>query len=218
MVWEERYFSFFDFVDVFSSFFFLFFVFSFFVLGEGERDIFFDLFFHVFFVFLTTIGPHHFWPRPPLGPLADQTVLCPNLCEPSLTPKKPWPMGLLSGTICCSSLVFWAMDHPARDPLPQDLRDPPLWCGCVVVVMLCYVMLCCGVVCCGVSVCVQNFRGCVQDLLAPPDSPSAGPPPPGCDLLRPSSTLADLFFYSGQSYLGQAYVGQPLFRPGLSTI
>ena len=32
-------------------------------------------------------------------------------------------------------------------------------------------------------------------------------------LLRPSPTQADLFVY-----LGQAYLGQPLFRPGLSTI
>ena len=103
---------------------------------------FFD-FFLVFLVFLTTFGPHHFWPTPLLAQTAfapdrffDQTVLCPNLCEPSLTPKKPWPMGLLFGTICCSCLVCWAMD-----------RGTSGICCCCCVVLGCVV----GVVCrCGV--------------------------------------------------------------------
>ena len=106
----------------------------------------------------TTFGPDRLLAQ---TTFFDQAVLCPNLCEPSLTPKKPWPMELLFGTTCCSCL-FGAMDLPARDP---PYPRPP--CAGVVVV----VVWCVG------AVCVQDFRGCVQDLGAPPDSPSAGPSP-----------------------------------------
>ena len=51
--------------------------------------------------FLTTFGPHHFWPTPLLA----KTALCPNLCESSLKILA----GLLFGTICCSCLVCWAV-------------------------------------------------------------------------------------------------------------
>ena len=87
---------------------------------------------------MTTFGPHHFWPAPffassrsdhcwPAPLLAqttffDQTVLCPNFCE--IDPRKSWPMGLLFG-ICCSCLVFWAMDLPAP---PNTSLQPPLCC------------------------------------------------------------------------------------------
>ena len=58
---------FFDFGDFFSIFS------HFFILGEGKRDIFFLIcFFHVFcfsdHIWPTTFGPHHFWPKRPLGP------------------------------------------------------------------------------------------------------------------------------------------------------
>ena len=56
---------------------------------------------------------NHFWPGPPRGPDIFQTVWCPNLREPR-------SMGLLFGAFCCSCLVFWAIDLPARDPpLPK---------------------------------------------------------------------------------------------------
>ena len=61
------------------------------------------------------------------------------------------------------------MDFPVRDPSPsQDhlVRDPPL---------------CCVVVWCVGAVCVQKFRGCAQNLGAPP-TPISPPPDP---LLRP---------------------------------
>ena len=82
----------------------------------------------------TTFGPDR-----PLGPLFDQTVFCPNLCV-----EKLWLMELLFETICCSCLVFWAMDHPAMDPpLPKTTLCVVLWLWCVVVV--CCVVLCCVV-------------------------------------------------------------------------
>ena len=80
--------------------------------------------FHVFSVFLTTIGPHHFWPRPPLRLFFDQTVLCPNVCEPSLTQKNPWPMGLLFGTICCSCL-FLGHGPPCEGPRRRAFTRQP---------------------------------------------------------------------------------------------
>ena len=91
-------------------------------------------FFHDFSVFLTTFSPNH-WPAPLLAQTASwtffyQTVLCLNLSEPSLTPKKPWIMELLFGTICCSCLVFlWgklAQDHPVQDlPVASKIRALP---------------------------------------------------------------------------------------------
>ena len=129
--------------------------------------------FPCFLVFLTT-----------LQLFFDQTGLCPNLCEPSLSQNRgQW--GCSSGqfvahAICCSCLVFWATDLPAKDPHP--VRDPTLCCVVCHCVVLCCVVVWCGVVWCVVwcvgAVCVQDFRGCVQDLGAPPDFPSAGPPPP----------------------------------------
>ena len=82
---------------------------------------------------VTTFGPEHFWPAPLLahttfvdhGPKPWRTIL---------DPQKPWSTGLLFGTICCSCLVFWAMD---------------LHC----------VVFCCGVVWCVGAVCVQDIRG-----------------------------------------------------------
>ena len=122
-------------------------------------------------VFLTTFGPHHFGPRPPLGPLSDQTVLCPNLCESSL--KNLGQMGLLFGTICCSCLGFFGPWTTLRGtpPLPKTCAGSP-----VVVSLLCCVVWCVG------AVCVQNFRGSVQNVGAPPTPPadsthSAGPLP-----------------------------------------
>ena len=145
-----------------------------FLVWEGrERDFFsiFDLgesgwffgFFPRFFCF-----SDHFWPAQLLahttfGPdrlLAQatffyQTVLCPNFCEPSLTPKN-------LGQWSCSSGQFVAHVHGppcAGPPLPKTTL--------------------CGIPRC-VVLCVQNFHGCVQDLCVPSDcpSPSAGPPPP----------------------------------------
>ena len=86
-----------------------------------------------FLCFYDHIWPHHFWATPLLaqtafGPLSDQTVLCPNLCE------------IILETICCSCLVFWAMDHPVRDPPCPTVRIP--LCG-VGVWLLCRV----GAVC-----------------------------------------------------------------------
>ena len=114
-------------------------------------------------MFLTAFGPHHFWPTPLLAqtaswPLFDQNRFVPKPLRTILDTQKPWPMGLLFGTICCSCLVFWAMDLLAKDPSLPKTTLCGMWCG--------------------VSVCVQNFRK-VQDLGAHPDSPSAGPPSAG---------------------------------------
>ena len=135
--------------------------------------------------------PGHFWPRPLFF---DQTVLCPSLCKLDL--KKPWPMGLVFG-ICCSCLIFGAMDLPS--PPNTSLQDPstprPPCAGPTVVlcgvslllrcVALCCVVFCCGGVCvlwCGVSVlCViKIFVGAskiwaLSRTLPPPDASSAGP-------------------------------------------
>ena len=54
------------------------------------------------------------------------------------------------------------------DLLARDLPCPRPPCAGFVV----------DVLCCVGAVCVQDFRGCVQDLGALPDSPSAGQPPP----------------------------------------
>ena len=141
-------------------------------MGEGERDFFFGLFFHIFF--LTTFGPHHFWPRPPLGPLFYQTVLCPNPCEPT------WANGAALRDNLLLMSCFWGHGPPCEGPpLPMDLpaRDPLL---CCVVCRCC--CCCCVVFWCGV--CVQNFRGCVQNLGALP-TPSAGPPSAGPPKISP---------------------------------
>ena len=104
--------------------------------------------------FLTTFGPHHFWPRPTLGsPFLIKPFCTQNLCEPSLTPKKkPWPMGQFVAHV----LIFGPWTSVRKTPsLPKIPR-------CVVFcVVLCCVVLWCGVVC-----------------PPSPDSPSAGPPLP----------------------------------------
>ena len=150
LVWEgrgERFFHFF--VDFFFTFIF--------VLGERES---FFCFFHVFFVFSdhcrpapllthTTFGPHRL-----LASFFDQTVLCLNLCEPSLTPKKPWPA---LREFVAHVLFFWAMDLPARGPLPKTtLCGIPCCCCCCCCccVVLCCVVVWCGVLCCVVLCCV----------------------------------------------------------------
>ena len=88
-----------------------------------------------------------------------------------LGPEKPWPMGLLFGTICCSCLVFWAMDLLAREhPCPR----PPcagslvvVWC--VVVAELLCVLSC--VVVCVVLWCVDAFSWVRPKFGRSPDSP-----------------------------------------------
>ena len=105
------------------------------------------MFSHVFLVFLTTFGPHHFWPRPPLGSFFIKPFV-PKPLRTILGPKKPWPMELLFGTICCSCLVFWAMDLPARDtpcPRPPCAGSPVVLCG--VSLLCCVVLWCVGAVC-----------------------------------------------------------------------
>ena len=52
------------------------------VCGESFLYICFLQVFFLIINFLITVGPDRF-----LAPVFDQTVLCPNLCEPSLTPK-----------------------------------------------------------------------------------------------------------------------------------
>ena len=159
MVWEGRregrreifFLPFFLILGIFFSIFEFSFYFVFWVKGT----VFFYLcFFHVFGF------SDHFWPAPLLahttfGPdrlLAlttsfDQTVFCPNLCEPSLTPKNFGQWGCSRDNLLLMS-CFWAMDFPVRDPgcpRPPCAGSP-----------LCYVVL--------LLLCVQNFRGCVQDL------------------------------------------------------
>ena len=128
----------------------------FFDLGEGER--FFSFVFPYFLVFLTTFGPHHFWPIPFLAH--------------RFVPSPLRTIGLFSRTICCSCLVLWAMDLVARDPpFAQDhpVRDPPLCC---------VVCRCCVVLCCGVS--ASKIWALLLIRLPPtppfPSLPSVGPP------------------------------------------
>ena len=59
------------------------------------------------------------------------------------------------------------MDHPAMDPpCPRPVRDPPLWCGCVVVVLWCV-----G------AVCVFKIFVGASKIWALPRLSSAGPLP-----------------------------------------
>ena len=146
-------------------------------------------------------GPHHFWPTPLLA----QTASWPFFFFSNrfvLDPRKLWPMELLR-TICCSCFVIYAMDLLASPPSPR----PP--CAGSPIVLCCVVsLLCCVVLCCGVGgVCVQNFRGCVQNLGAPPTllrrtpssdfPPSAGPPGPPKISLFPSPVPFRSFPLSG---------------------
>ena len=110
--------------------------------------------FSMFFCFFRPLlARTPFGPDRLLAPSFDQTVVCPNLCQPSLTR----PMELLFGTLCCSCLVFLGHGLPCEGP-PLPKTTP----------------VCCVVVWCVGAVCVQNFRGCVQDLGALPD---LSPPP-----------------------------------------
>ena len=137
----------------------------------------------------TTFGPHHFWSAPlsghtTFGPdrllaqttFFDRTVLCPNLCEPSLTPKN---LGQ------CHVLFLGPWSSLRGNPLAQDhpVRDPPLCC----VVCRC----CCVVLWFGVSVrCVfKIFVGASKIWALPPT-----PPPP--DPLRQTAQNSALFLPS----------------------
>ena len=123
----------------------------------------------------------HFWHRQLLPQTAffDQTVLCRNLCEPSLTPKNIGQWGCCSEQFVAHVLFFWPWTSLRGTSLAQDhpVRDPPLCCV-VCRLLRCVAVLCCVVVCVVVwsvgAVCVQDFCGCVQDLGAPPRLP---PPP-----------------------------------------
>ena len=127
----------------------------------------------------------HFWTAPLLTQTVfapnrffDQTVVCPNLCEPSLTPNKPRPVGLLFGTICCSCLVFWAMDLLARDPpLPKTL-----------------LLMCCGAWCVACGVC-SRFSW-VSPTLPPPDPPLPTLPQPDRPKFRSFFSLSRPHFRS----------------------
>ena len=138
-----------------------------FLLGEG--DVFFG-FFPCFLVSLTTFGPDRL--------LAQTTFFFSNHFLPKplrtiLDPKKPWPMGLFFGTICCSCL-----GPPCEGPpLPKTTL-----CGIPRCVVWC-VVLCCGVVCrCGVRskfswVHPKFGRSRLPSARQPlPTPPSAGPP------------------------------------------
>ena len=90
-------------------------------------------------------------------------VLCPNLCEPSLTQKNLGQWCCSSGQFVAHVLFFGAMDLRARDPPPKTtlcgISRCVVWC--VVVVVCCVVVLCVGAVCrCKIFVCVQDF--CVR--------------------------------------------------------
>ena len=70
------------------------------------------------------------------------------------------PLRLWAATFSQKNFGQWGllfgnlgMDLPARDPLAQ----PVVLCGVSL-------LLWCGVVWCVGAVCVQNFRGCLQDL------------------------------------------------------
>ena len=103
----------------------------------------------------------NFWSTPLLARTAswprqlffDQTVFVFKPLRTILDPKKPWPMRLLFGAICCSCVVLLAMDSLRGTSFAQDhpVRVIPLCC---------VVVWCVGAVC----VCVQDFRGCVQDF------------------------------------------------------
>ena len=122
-----------------------------------------------FFSFLTTFGPHHFWPKPPIGPFLSNRFV-PKPLRTILDPKKNfWSKGLLFGTICCSCLVFWAMDLLARDPSPKTTL-----CGISRWLLWCVVLWCCVSVRC---VCSKIFVG-ASKMWALPRLPSAGPPLP----------------------------------------
>ena len=137
--------QFFDFVVDFSCFFFFFD----FLVWEGRREMFFSIFvilviflFLCFFPFYFLIWvliclfmffgfSDHIWPAPLLAHTTFETVFCPNLCVENLG---QW--GCSSGQFV-SHVLFLGHGPPAMDPpYPRPVRDPPLWCGCVVVVSL----------------------------------------------------------------------------------
>ena len=119
--------------------------FHFFVLEKTEKDIACSLIcFSMFFFCFSdhTFGPHHFWPRSPLGPLADQTRFVPNPMRIILENLGQWGCSfvvhvLFFGPWTTLRGTSLAQNHP--------VRDDPSWCGCVVVVLCCVVVCRCGV-------------------------------------------------------------------------
>ena len=101
----------------------------------------------------------------PLGLFFYIKPFCAHTFANHLDPKKPWPMELLFWTICCFMSCF--LGHG-----PCRIRCVVLWCV--------------GAVC--------DFRGCVQNLGAPPNSPPPDPlsrlPPP----LRRTAQKFALFY------------------------
>ena len=98
-------------------------------------------------------------------------------------PQKPWPMGAALRHNLLFMSCFLGHGPPCEGPpLPKTTLCGTHRCvvWCVVVVLCCVVVWCVG------AVCVQNFRGCVENLGAPPtplrrtpspdSNPSAGPP------------------------------------------
>ena len=124
-------------------------------------NIFFWAFFHLFDFVV------HFWfgrEEERFFPFFFDFGIFSILLRTILDPWKCWPLGLLFGTFCCSCLVLWAIDLPARDhPCPR-----PLCVGSPVVVVLC-----------GVSVrCVFKIFVGASKIWALPLTPPAGPPSP----------------------------------------
>ena len=66
-------------------------------------------------------------------------------------------------------------------PCPRLVRDPPLWCGCVVKVWCCVVVWCVGAVC-------SKFSWVRPKFGRSPDSPPPDPSPDSTSSAGPSST------------------------------
>ena len=126
----------------------------------------------MFFVFLTTLGPHHCWSKTASWPLCLIRQFCAQ--RTILDPKNLGQWDCSSSQFVGSCLVFWAMDLPARDlPCPR----PP--CAGSPVVVWCVVR------------CVfKFFVGASKIWALPLTSPSAGPP------LRRTVQNFALFFLS----------------------
>ena len=204
-------FSFFQHFFLFCCWFFVFFM-----VWEGEERCFFSIFFFSILFFVLCEGGEGFfliffvfsmffwfsWPllaRTTFGPdrllaqttFFDQTVLCPNLCEPSLTPKNLGQWG-------CSSGQFVA--HVFFGPW-TSLRGTPA----LPKTTLCGSRCCCGVVCrCGV--CSRFFVGASKiwalRRTPAPHFPSAGPPLPGPPKISPFFPLSRPHFRSFSLSLG----------------
>ncbi len=178
LVWEGR-------RDIFW-FWWFFSISCFFIFCFGWRGrifLFFWFVFPCFFCFSDQV-----WPAPLLARLLAPFFWIKPFCAQTFT-NHPWPQKTLANkaalrdNLLLMSCFLGPWTSLRRTPLAQDhnVRDPPLCCVvCRCCVVLCCVVLCCGVVLvwcgvvwCGVvwcvgAVCVQNFRGCVQNLGAPP--------------------------------------------------